>query len=87
MALLNLEFIILIIKMVICVLPGVLGICLLATSEENKRAMRNAFCNKLFGVSNAIAFPKFERFLIIASVIVILYSLAATWFLLLRGFL
>jgi hypothetical protein len=67
-------------------MPGVLGIVLLASSEESKRAMRNTLCNKLFGVSNAIEFPKFERSIIIVAVIAILLSLAASWFLLLRDF-
>ena len=86
MALLNLEFIILIIKVAVCVLPGVLAVFLLANSEENKRSMRNTFCSKVFGVSNAIPFPKFERTLIILSSITIVYSIVASWFLLLRHY-
>lgn len=86
MSLLNLEFIILIVKIVFCVLPGVLGIFLIATSEESKRSMRNSFCNSLFGVNNAIAYPKFARILIIVGVIAIVYSIASSWFFLLRGF-
>lgn len=87
MPLLNLEFIILIVKMIICLLPAVLGIFLIVSSEDAKRAMRNTLCNKLFGVSNAIEFPKFKRFLIIIGVLTILYSIPATWFLLLRSFI
>lgn len=86
MALLNIQFLILIIKVAICVLPGVLAIFLLASNEESRRSMRNAFCSKVFGVSNAILFPKFERTLIILSCMTIVYSLVATWFLLLRRY-
>lgn len=86
MSLLNLQFFMLIVKIVFCVLPGVLGIFLIASSEETKRGMRNSFCNSLFGISNAIAFPKFARFLLIIGSIAIVYSIGATWFFLLRGF-
>ncbi|HAV12970.1 MAG TPA: hypothetical protein DCX06_05685 [Opitutae bacterium] len=86
MPLLNLEFIILIVKVMIAVLPGVLGIFLIASTEETKRSIRNTVCNKLFGVSNAIEYPKFQRFLLIVGVLAILYSIPACWFLLLRKF-
>ncbi len=86
MELLNLQFVILVVKIAICVLPGILGIFLIATSEESKRAMRNSLCNRVFGVSNAIAYPKFARTLVVVGGLAIVYSLAATWFLLLRNF-
>jgi len=86
MPLLNLSFIILIVQMVICVLPGVLGIFLIVSSEDTKRSMRNTVCNQLFGVSNAIECPKFQRFLIIVGVLGILFSIPATWFVLLSKF-
>lgn len=86
MQLLNLSFAILIIKIALCVLPGVLGIFFLASTEETKRDLRNTFCNKLFGVSNAIAYPKFARILNISGTALLLFSLAATWFVLLRDF-
>lgn len=85
MQLLNLGFAILIIKMAICILPGVLGIFMLVSSEEKKRELRNEFCNKLFGVSNAIPYPKFERTLQIVGALLLIFSLAASWFLLFRG--
>ena len=85
MELLNVGFAILLIKMAICILPGVLGIFLIASSEETKREMRGTLCNKLFGVSNAIPYPKFTRFLYLAGTILILLSAVASWFLLLRG--
>ena len=86
MQLLNISFAILLIKMALCVLPGVLGIFFIVSSEETKRDMRSTLCNKLFGVSNAIPFPKFERFLYISGTILLLLSLVASWFILLRGF-
>ena len=86
MQLLNISFALLLIKMTLCVLPGVLGIFFIASSEETKRDMRSTLCNKLFGVSNAIPFPKFERFLYISGTILLLLSLVASWFILLRGF-
>lgn len=86
MQLLNISFALLLIKMTLCVLPGVLGIFFIVSSEETKRDLRSTLCNKLFGVSNAIPFPKFERFLYISGTILLLLSLVASWFILLRGF-
>ena len=86
MELLNVSFAILLIKMAICILPGVLGIFFIASSEETKRHMRSTLCNQLFGVSNAIPFPKFARFLYISGTLLLLLSLVASWFILLQGF-
>ena len=86
MGLLNLGFAILIVKMVICILPGVLAILVIAMSEESKRELRNKVCSKLFGVSNAIPYPNFVRGITIIATIMILFSLTASWFLLLRSY-
>ena len=86
MQLLNISFALLLIKMALCVLPGVLGIFFIVSSEETKRDMRSTLCNKLFGVSNAIPFPKFERFLYISGTILLLLSLVATYLIHLRKF-
>ena len=86
MELLNVSFALLLIKMALCVLPGVLGIFFIASSEETKRGMRSTLCNKLFGVSNAIPFPEFERFLYISGTILLLLSLVATYLIHLRKF-
>ncbi|WP_308983623.1 hypothetical protein [Thalassobacterium sedimentorum] len=84
MQLLNLSFALLLIQMVICILPGVLGIFMIASSEERKRELRNALCNKLFGVSNAIPYPKFARTMVILGALLLVFALTASWFLLLR---
>jgi hypothetical protein len=86
MQLLNIGFAILIIKMAICILPGVLGIFMLVTSEEKKRELRNAFCSQIFGVSNAIPYPKFARTMVVVGSLMLVFSLVASWFLLLRDF-
>ena len=86
MQLLNIGFAILVIKIALCVLPGVLGIFFIASSEETKRHMRSTVCNKLFGISNAIPFPKFARFLYISGTLLLLFSVVATWFIHLRKF-
>lgn len=85
MQLLNIEFLKLVVKIAICVLPGVIGIVILASSEEKKREIRNMVCNRLFGVSNAIQYPEFARFLMIVAIATLLFSGVASWFLLLRG--
>ena len=86
MDLLNIGFAILLVKMTICTLPGVLGIFFIASSEDTKRAIRSTVCNQLFGVSNAIPYPKFARFLSIAGTVLIFFSVIATWFVLLKKF-
>ena len=86
MELLNISFALLLIKMGLCVLPGVLGIFFIVSSEETKRDLRSTLCNKLFGVSNAIPFPKFERFLYISGTILLLLSLVATYLIHLKKF-
>ena len=86
MALLNLGFAILLIKITICVLPFSLGIFLLAAPEEKKRDLRNVLCSKLFGVRNAIAYPSFARALLVIGALLLLFALAATWFLLLSNY-
>lgn len=87
MQLLNIGFAILVIKIAFCVLPGVLGIYFLGSSEETKRQMRRTACNALFGVSNAIPFPKFARFLYISGALLLLFSVCASWFLVLRNYI
>ena len=86
MQLLNIGFAILLIKIALCVLPGVLGIFFLVSSEEAKRHMRSTVCNKLFGISNAIRYLQFARFLYIAGTLLLLFSAVATWFIHLRKF-
>ena len=86
MGLLNLSFAILLIKITICVLPFSLGIFLLAAPEERKRDLRNVLCSKLFGVRNAIAYPSFARALLVIGALLLLFALAATWFLLLSKY-
>ena len=82
MELLNPDFVFLLLKISVCVLPGVVGLALLFTSEDAKRAWRNRISNQLFQVSNAIPYPNFERGLQIAAILGILFSLIVGWFLL-----
>ena len=86
MELLNVGFALLIIKMAICILPGVGGVFLVVSSEDIRREMRNRLCSRLFGVSNAIPYPRFATTLTVTGLILIVLSLAASWFLLLRDF-
>ena len=85
MELLNVGFALLIIKMAICILPGVGGVFLVVSSEDFRREMRNRLCSRLFGVSNAIPYSRFATTLTVTGLILIVLSLAASWFLLLRG--
>ena len=87
MQLLNIGFAMLVIKIAICVLPGVLGVYFLASSEEAKRQIRSRVCNSLFGVSNAIPYPGFARFLYISGALLLLFSVVSSWFLVLRNYI
>ena len=84
MPLLNIGFAILIIKMLICTLPAVLGILMIVSSEESMREFRNKFCSKVFGMRNAIPYLKFTRTMYVISTLLLAFSLVSTWFLLLR---
>jgi hypothetical protein len=86
MPLVNISFAILVLKLSVCVLPGVLGIFFIASSEETKRRMRGTLCNRLFGVSNAIPFSKFKSFLHISGTLLLLLSLVATYLIHLKKF-
>lgn len=85
MELFNISFVILVLKITLCTLPGVFGIFLIVSSRGTKRKMRNVFCEQLFGVSRAIRTYKFARFLYIIAAFSILLSLVASWFLVLKG--
>ena len=84
MPLLNIGFAILIIKMLICTLPAVLGILMIVSSEESKREFRNKFCRMVFGMSNAIPYLKFTRTMAVLGTVLLAFSLVSTWFLILR---
>ena len=84
MSLLNIGFAILIIKIVICTLPAVFGIIMLASSEESKHELRNKFCGIVFGVHNAIPHNKFALTMAVLGSLMLAFSLVSTWFLLLR---
>ena len=82
MELLNVGFAILLIKVTISVLPCVLGSYLLLCSVETKRKIRRTVCSRLFGVSNAIPYVKFVRFLHAVGPMLVVLGLLAGWFLL-----
>lgn len=85
MELLNPAFVLLVVKITVSVLPGIFSIYLFSISEKRKREIRNQLCNRLFGVSNAINFSNFERVLMILGILCVLFSLVASWFLLIAG--
>ena len=86
MELLNISFVILILKITFCVLPGIFGIFLIFSSKSTKRKIRNEICGQLFGISNAIRTHKFARFLYATGTLSVLLSLAASWFFVLSAY-
>ena len=84
MPLVNIGFAILLIKMLVCTLPAVLGIVMIVSSEESKREFRNKFCRQVFGVSNAIPSSKFTRTMVVLGTLLLAFSMLSSWVLLLR---
>ena len=84
MTLVNIGFAILLIKMLVCTLPAVLGIVMIVSSEESKREFRNKFCRQVFGVSNAIPSSKFTLTMVVLGTLLLAFSMLSSWFLLLR---
>lgn len=84
MALLNIGFLIPIIKIAICTLPAVFGIIIIVSTEESKRAFRDKFCGTVFGMSNAIPHNKFALMMAVFGSLMLAFSLVSIWFLLLR---
>jgi hypothetical protein len=86
MELLNLAFAILILKITLCVLPGIFGIFLIFSSQSSKRRMRSKVCSRLFGISDAIRTRKFTCFLYVLGMLSMLFSLTAIWVFVLRAY-
>jgi hypothetical protein len=86
MEILNISFALLLIKLMCCVLPGVGGVYLLSANRETMRSLRSWICNQLFGVSNAFEYHKFARFMRMIGMVLVVFSLVASWFILLRGY-
>ncbi len=86
MEILNIGFIILLIKLSFCVLPGVGGCYLIFSDRDRMRSLRAAICRQLFGVSNAFEYSKFSRFMRSVGVLLVVFSFVAVWFLFLRSF-
>ena len=87
MELLNIGFAILLCKVCIGFLPIVLGIYFVAAPVESKRVLRNKICMALFGLSNAIAYAKFERGLRVVAMLLFIFGALASWILLFRELL
>ena len=85
MELLNIQFAILLGKLVICVLPVVLGVALISTKEEGKCEMRKWGRIRLFGFGNAIDHFSFARTVLILGIASVAFGAVATWFLFLAG--
>lgn len=87
MELLNIAFAILIVKITLCVLPGIFGVFLIFSSQNTKRSLRNKVCSQLFGIKTAIPAYRFVRFLYVAGTFLALLSFAAVWFLIVKPYL
>ncbi len=86
MGLVNIGFILLCVKLGSSVVPIVLGIYLLAMSEETRRELRGKLCRQIFGVTNAIPYKNFSRSQNVLAVFLILFGVAMGWFLVLSRY-
>lgn len=87
MELFSISFVILILKITFCVLPGVFGVFLIVSSRDTKRRIRSRVCNQLFGANDAIRTHKFSRFLYVLGALSILCSIVASWVFILRTYI
>ena len=51
---------------------------MIVSSEESKRAFRNKFCSRVFGVSNAIPYLKFTLTMYVLGTLLLAFSLVST---------
>jgi hypothetical protein len=87
MDLLNVSFAILIIKIALGAVPMVAGVAYFCMQEDSKRELRNSICSGMLGVSNAIPFEKFHRFMVGLSFFAIVIGAIVFWLLVIRPLL
>ncbi len=86
MELLNIGFVLLIVKLAFCFFPILFGFYLLKCNEERIREIRNSFCKAIFKVQNAIPSKKFKCVVVWIATSSILFGAFSTWFLILRPY-
>lgn len=80
------NFVILLLKLCIGILPLGFGTFILTTSEDTKRDLRSLVCRALFNISNAIPMKNFSRMLLWAGLSSLIFGLLSTWILILQPF-
>jgi len=83
MELINLQFVILLIKIAVCTISGFLGLALIFRGEESKRTWRDTTCRVMFGFAKAVPYQNFSRFLLIVGLLLLGFSGLTIWFLML----
>lgn len=86
MELLNVSFVLLLIKLSIGILPIAFGLYTFLISEDAKRNLRSTVCRALFNVSNAIPMKNFSRMLYWVGFVSLIFGLISTWAFILRPF-
>lgn len=84
MGLLNISFIILVLKVGLCTCIGMLAMFLIFAKEHSKRRFRDRTCFYLFGFHKAIAYKEFNKSLKIFGFIFFLADGLLLWLLFLR---
>ena len=84
MELLNVSFLILVLKVGLCTCLGVFAMLLIFAKECFKRRFRDRVCFYLFGFHKAIKYKEFNKFLKILGLIFSLADGSLLWFLFFR---
>jgi divalent metal cation (Fe/Co/Zn/Cd) transporter len=87
MDLVNIGFIILVIKIAISVIPAVVGFYLIFCNRDQKREIKRIVCRTLFGSGSVFETDAFARFLVLLGLLLIVFSGLFAWFFLISGML
>lgn len=87
MDLVNIGFIILVIKIALSVVPVIVGFYLIFCSIDQKREIKRFICRSLFGSGSVFTTEAFARFLVVVGLLLIVFSGLFAWFFLISGML
>jgi uncharacterized membrane protein YozB (DUF420 family) len=85
MELVNIGFVLLIIKIALSVVPVILGFYLIFCSIDQKRELKRAVCRALFGSGSVFTTEAFARFLVVIGLLMVLFGGIFAWFFLISG--
>ena len=85
MELLNIRFVILVVKISVCALPAVFAIYLLAMPDKDQRRLGNKLNMLFFEAHGVISHQSWKRARLVIAAVALIFTGVATWFLILAG--